>query len=137
MQLKYAHLTDFATVGNNGKLILVGIFSNIFDALKVKPIPFPQFHLVAVFEAHVTEGTEHKLTVRFVDGDGRPVIPEFHGPIKFKPTRKGRPMEGNVLIGFGPGTVKVPEHGDYEFRFQIDDHDAGGVIVAVTPPVSG
>jgi hypothetical protein len=137
VRLKFAHLADFATVGNNGKLIVVGIFATIYDQMKAKPIPLPPFHLVAVFDAHVTEGTSHELVVRFVDGDGKSMFPDFQGPIKFQPAGKGRPMEANVLIGFGPGTVKVPEHGDYEFRFQVDGRDAGGVTVTVAPPIAG
>lgn len=136
MRLKYAHLADYASA-SGGKLTLVGVFANVIDQLKVRPIPFPQFHLVAVFEGHISEGTEHNVMVRFLNEDGQPSGIEFSGDIKFAPTGRGRPIEANLLVGFPAGLISVPDHGDYEFRFQVDGHDIGGVTVSVVPPVSG
>lgn len=136
MKLKYAHLADYAGADASGKVTIVGIFDRIYDALKGRPIPFPQFHIVAVFEARVTEGTDHKVQLQFIDQKKRAILQKFDGTIRFGPTGRGLPLHAPLLLGFGPGAISVPDLGGYEFRFMIDGKDIGGLPVTVTEPPS-
>lgn len=134
MKLKFAHLADYAGVDASGKLTIVGLFGQVYDAMKVEPVPFPQFHIVAVFEARVTEGTDHKVQLQLIDQQKRTVLRKFDGAIRFGPTGRGLPLQAPMLLGFGPGVISVPELGTYEFRFLIDGKDVGGLPVTVTEP---
>lgn len=134
MKLTFAHLADYASVDAGGKLTIVGLFGVIFDQMKVRPIPFPQFHIVSQFEAKVTEGTDHQVQVQLIDQQKRNVIRKFDGPIRFAPTGRGGPLQANLIMGFGPGAIAVPDLGTYEFRFMIDGKDIGGLPVLVIEP---
>jgi uncharacterized protein DUF6941 len=136
VKLVYAHLADYAGVDAGGKLTMVGLFDTIWDRMKVRPIPFPQFHIASVFEAKVTEGTDHRVQVQLIDQRKRTVLQRFDGQIRFAPSGPGGPLRANLLLGFGPGAITVPELANYEFRFLIDGKDVGGVAVTVleAPP---
>ena len=133
MELKFAHLSDYAAVDAAGKLTIVGQFGVVYDQLKLRPIPFPPFYIVAVFHAHVTEGTDHQIRIHLVNSDGGTVLPPFEGKLKFAPLGKGKPLHANLIVGFGPG-LTVPDLGDYEFRFLIDNRDVGELSVSVVEP---
>jgi len=135
MQLKFAHLADYVGVDAAGKLTIVGQFGLVYDQLKARPIPFPPFYIVAVFQAHVTEGTDHQVRIHLVNSDGGPVLPPFEGQLKFAPSGKGKPLQANLIVGFGPG-LTVPDLGDYEFRFVVDGRDVGELSVSVVEPTA-
>lgn len=42
MDLRFAHLADYASADASGKLTVVGVFDFIWDNLKQRPIPFPR-----------------------------------------------------------------------------------------------
>ena len=134
VKLKFAHLADYAGVDSGGKLTIVGLFGAVFDAMKVRPIPFPQFHIVGVFEAKLTEGTDHQVQVQLIDQQTRTVLRKFDGAIRFSPMGRGQPLQAPMLLGFGPNVITVPQHGTYEFRFLIDGKDVGGIPVSVSDP---
>jgi uncharacterized protein DUF6941 len=133
MVLKFAHLADYAAADVSGKLTIVGQFGIVYDQLKARPIQFPPFYIVAAFQAHVTEGTEHQVRIHFVNSDGQPVMAPFEGPLKFAPSGKGKPLQAHLIVGFGLG-FSVPDLGDYEFRFVVDGRDVGELSVAVVEP---
>jgi hypothetical protein len=133
VKLKFAHLADYAQAEASGKLTIVGLFGVIFDQLKVRPIPFPQFHIVAQFEAKVTEGTDHRVQVQLIDQQKRTVLQRFDGAIRLAPSGRGGPLQANLLLAFGPG-LTVPDLGAYEFRFLIDGKDVGGLPIMVLEP---
>jgi hypothetical protein len=130
MELRFAHLADFATADASGKLTVVGVFDIVWDNLKQRPIPFPSSHLVAAFAASVAEGSQHQLEIQFVDADEKPVMPPIRAGMVFKPFGPGYPLRAQVIIGFGPGVVRVPDLGDYHFRFLVDGHELGRTQVS-------
>ncbi len=134
VKLRYAHLADFASVDAGGKVTIVGLFGQIYDTMKVRPIPFPLFHIVAMFEASVTEGTDHRAQLQLIDQQKRTVLRKFDLPIRFGPMGRGQPLQAPLLLQLGPGVIAVPDLGAYEFRFLIDGKDVGGLPVAVTEP---
>jgi hypothetical protein len=134
VKLHYAHLADYAGVDSSGKLTIVGVFDTIWDRMKARPIPFPQFHIASVFDAKVTEGTDHRVQVQLIDQQKRTVLQRFDGQIRFAPSGRGGPLRANLLLGFGPSAISVPELGSYEFRFLIDGKDVGGLPVFVLEP---
>lgn len=134
MELRFAHLADFATADSAGKLTIVGVFDIVWDQLKKRPIPFPPCYLVAAFATSLAEGTEHELEIRFVDADETPVMDSVKARLQFRPFGPGYPLRAQVLIGFGPETLRVPDLGDYDFRFHIDGAPVGDISVSVIEP---
>ena len=133
--LKYAHLADYAAPGHLGKLTLVGIFDRIYGQRHQGAIPFPQFFLVAVFEASLVEGSDHRIAVKIVTADEHPTGFEVGGTLRFATTGEGQPLSAVLLLGFGPGVVSVPELGDYSFVFEIDGRRLGGLsFAAISAP---
>jgi hypothetical protein len=133
MRLRFAHLADFAGPGHQGKLVVVGIFNRIYDRQKIRPIPFPPFYLVAVFEASLAEGSEHQVKVTIVNADERPTGFEMGGNLSFYTTGEGQPLHAVLLTGFGPQVVKVPELGDFAFVFEVDGTVVGRTDFSAIP----
>lgn len=134
MDLRFAHLADYAAADASGKLTVVGVFDVIWDRAHQRPIPFPPCYLVAEFAASVVEGSEHSLEIQLVDADEKQVIEPLRGNLKFRPFGPGYPLRSKVLLAFGPGALKVPEPGDYHFRFLSDSSEVGRIPVSVLDP---
>lgn len=134
MQLRFAHLADYAAADAAGKLTIVGVFDIVWDQLKERPIPFPPCYLVAAFASSLIEGAEHDLEIRFADADETPVIDTIKAKLQLQPFGPGYPLRAQVLIGFGPGALKVPDLGDYHFRFFVDGNEIGDIPVSVLEP---
>jgi uncharacterized protein DUF6941 len=134
MHLKFAHLADYAAPDSRGKLTIVGSFDIVFDAMKTRPIPFPPCYLVASFAASLSEGTDHEFEIRFVDADEHAVRESFRGSMHLRPFGPGYPLRANVVLGFGPEALTVPELGDYRFVFLVDGAPIGDLAVSVIEP---
>jgi hypothetical protein len=136
MELRFALLADYAAADASGKLTVVGSFDIVWDMMKQRPIPFPPCHLVAAFVASLIEGAEHDLEIKLVDADENPVAESITGKLQFRPFGPGYPLKSNVIIGFGPGALTVPEVGDYHFQFLVDGKQLGDIPVAVLEPAA-
>lgn len=135
MELRFAHLADYATVDSgNGKLTLVGVFDVVWDMLQQRPIPFPLCFLVASFSASIAQGTEHQLEIELVDADEKAVHRSHPLPILFRPYGPGYPLRAQLAVPIPPGAISVPELGDYRFRFLIDGSEVGDLPVLVIEP---
>jgi len=137
MELRFAHLADYAAADSSGKVTLVGIFDLVWDRMSARPIPFPPCYLVANFAASLSEGSAHHLQIKLVDADERPVLPPLAADLHFGASGPGNPLRAQVLMGFGPGALQVPEPGDYTFVFSIDGAPLGRVPVSVREPLPG
>lgn len=138
MELRFAHTADYVAADSRGKLTIVGVFDIIWDGKKVRPIAFPPFYLVAAFEASVAEGSDHEIKIRLVDDDEVEQPGVVTGKLQLRSQGVGHPLSGHVLIGFGPEVVKVPDYGDYHFRFEVGGVQVGATRVSVleAPPQS-
>lgn len=136
MELRFAHLADYASADASGKLTVVGIFDVVFDRAKARPIAFPPCYLLASLASSIAEGSVHQFEVRFVDADERDVVEPIRAQLTFRPFGPGYPQRAVFLAGFGPETLAVPDLGDYHFAFVIDSVEIGRVSVTVleSPP---
>lgn len=133
MELRFAHLADFATVDASNKPTLVGIFDRVMCTSPVPPILFPGFHLVATFEASISEGAEHQLEIAFVNDDEKIVGPKLDGPLVFRTAGVGHKAQASAIIAFLPSAIQVADPGDYYFRFRVDEVEHGRARVSVIP----
>lgn len=134
MELRFAHLADYAAADASGKLTVVGIFDLVWDQLNQRPIPFPPCYLVASLAASVSEGSAHKIEIQFLDADDGPIMPSIEADVPFAASGPGNPLRAQVVLGFGPGALRVAELGDYVIRFLVDDQRVGEIPVTVREP---
>lgn len=135
MELRFAHVADFASVDSGGKLTIVGVFDIVWDGAGARPIPFPPFYLVAAIEASIAEGADHEIEICLVDDDEVAQAGIIKGSIQLRSQGVGHAARGHLLIGFGPGVIQVPDLGDYYFQFRVDGKQLGAIRVsALAPP---
>jgi hypothetical protein len=137
MELRFAHLADYASADASGKITIVGIFDLVYDRLKARPIPFPPCYLAATFASSVAEGSAHRLELRFADADEKDIIDPVTADLHFRPFGPGYPQKSAFIVGFGADSLKVPHLGDYHFSFIIDGVERGRVAVTVLDPPPG
>lgn len=126
MELKYAHLADYAAVGERGKMLFIGIFDRVLAGPE-RPIQLNPFHIAGSLRAYVTEGTEHVLDLRLVNADGQERF-NAQAPVKFQPVG-GQFLEANFAIGIsGLAFIDVE---DYAFHILVDGKHLGILPISV------
>lgn len=135
MELKLGVIADAANVADQGKLNILGEFNQI-TSTGPPPVIWPMFTLVARLEAPTVEGTQHKVGIDLVDGDGKSILPgRIEGPIKFSAQGPGRPLRANLIAQL-QGMI-FPAFGTYEFHIIVDGRSVGTIpvhIVQMKPP---
>jgi len=134
MELRFAHLADYAAADSSGKLTVVGIFDLVWDRLKLKPIPFPSCYLVASFAASFGEGSAHQLTILMVDSDEQILIEPIELELQLHPSGPGNPLRAQVVLALPAGALRVPQTGDCLLRFVVDGVPLGELPVSVREP---
>lgn len=131
MELKYAHLADYATRGLGGKPVIIGIFDNVMVPTG-NAIGLPICYLIGAFIAHLSEGSRHKLRAALTDEDGAEVM-TGELDLEFSPTPQ-RTLEAVFSIGILG--LPLPHMGAYEFNLFVDGTRLGSVsiYVAEAPP---
>lgn len=133
IEIKYAHLADYAGLGANGKPIVVGIFENIFARVKTdEGYPVPLSYLLVAMTGSITDAGHHRVEFHLMDSDGEPVwSPIVFDDIEFRPSGAGRPLSAiaaTILVG-----MHLPVIGDYEFVVRVDDRRLGVVPLSLIP----
>lgn len=131
MKLTFGHLCDFATQGNNGKLILVGIFENVY-VLEGRPkeeVAFPSSFLAFKLECSVAEGSEHEIAVKVVSEDGDEINSVQMGRHDLQPAGPGRPLTVQAIVPVIG--LELPKIVDCEFEIHVDGASIGSVPCSV------
>lgn len=82
MKIPFAHLCDYATVSQEGKLSILGIFTNI-NAAKF-PATHPQMYLAFDLEMKAVEvERQTQIEIHLVDADGEKLF-EMKGRVRFR-----------------------------------------------------
>jgi hypothetical protein len=135
MQLRYGTLADYSALGAGGKPLLIGMFDTILVVETVRPVRVPPCYLFGIFEAHATEGTDHRLTIRLQTADGQDLMPTVRAPLRFGARGPGRPLIAYLSIAlFG---LALPDVGEYAFELLVDDRHVGSVQLYTQLPLTG
>ncbi len=112
VKLNFAHICDYASFGEGGKLNIVGIFKSI-NAVKF-PVIHPQMFIVVNITVS-TAGT-YKEVIKLIKEDNEI---EIMKPLEFNVTAN----KGNSELGvFGQiSGVKFDEEGMYKFKVYVND----------------
>lgn len=117
-RVAYAHLCDYAGLGNNGKPIVVGIFDTVYHADEAGPVAMPLCYFITKIEASLATGTEHEVSVVIRHEDGEIVHQVDFGSVQFQATGPGRPLSAAVIMLVAG--MPFPARGDYAFEVVVD-----------------
>lgn len=123
MNIEIFSLCDAATSGS-GKLNVLGAFDTIW-ARKV-PVVHPQCTVALRIRFHVSEGSEHSVSVKLIDADGKHVVPATSGVINVQYPEGQRSASANVILNIHGLRLEI--FGEHSIDLAI-----GGKSVASLP----
>ena len=115
MHVEVFTLCDAAT-GDRGKLNILGAFDAIFAAKM--PTVHPQCSITLRIRFESIEQGEHKITVNFVDADGKHVIPPLNATKQVKFGEGQRYASSNLILNIQG--LKLVAYGEYSIDLAID-----------------
>lgn len=115
MQVEVFSLCDAATV-NTGKLNMLGAF----DTIGTSRIPaiHPQCAVALRIRFDRIERGEHKISVNFVDADGRHIMPPAKGTMKINFSDEQSSGSANLILNIQG--LKLEKYGEYAIDLAID-----------------
>jgi hypothetical protein len=134
MNIQVAVLCDAAT-DDNGKLNLLGAFDTIYT--QQLPAVHPQCSVaLRVTFGHEDEG-ERKLSLRFVDADGRSVMPPIDVPVKVSLPGDSHFGTRNFIVNIQQ--LKFDNPGLYSMDILLDGNSQASIpmLIKFTPPAEG
>lgn len=132
MEVKLAVLADYANVTKEGKLNVMGLFTNI--NARVLPWVHPQMLLVWEAEAGPAEWETRKdVEIKLLDEAANQML-SIRGNLEVPRGEPGRPVRINSIMSFN--NVKFDSEGDYVFSILIGGETKENVSFRVshTPP---
>jgi hypothetical protein len=116
MQLRIAALADYTNITDNGKLNILGIFSQIHAS--AVPAVHPQMQFVVQFAFEPIEAGEKKIRIVLQDEDARPLL-TAEGTLNIQAPNSADPIIVNQILVLN--NVAFPHFGSYEFVIDVDD----------------
>jgi hypothetical protein len=131
MDIQVAVLCDAAT-DNNSKLNILGTFDTIYAAHL--PVTHPQCSIAIRMTFSKAEEGSHKVTLNFMDEDGKPVMP----PIPAMPVEVAVPDETmflsrNIIVNIQK--LRFEKEGLYSIEIALDGRQERSIplLVKVAP----
>ena len=115
MQIRIAALADYTNVTDNGKLNILGIFSQIHAPDVPAMHPLMQFVLQFAFEP--LETGEKSIRVALQDADGQELL-SMEGRLDIPRPESADPVVVNQILVLQ--NVVFPQFGNYEFVIEVD-----------------
>ena len=120
MKLNFAHICDYASLSENGKVNIMGIFQSFFT--KSVPFTYPQFFIVT--NSTVNRSGNLKQSIRFIrDKDGQDII----SPLEFNVSATQPSASGESKVGVLArlNNVQFDEVGSYTVQIFIEEEKVG------------
>jgi len=115
MYIEVFSLCDAAT-GDFGKLSMLGAFDTIWVAKT--PVVHPHCTIALRLRFDRNERGEHKITVHFVDADGKNIIPPAEGNMKINFPDEQSSSSTNLILNIQG--VKLERLGEYAIDLAVD-----------------
>lgn len=126
MDLRVLLVADYANVTKEGKLNVMGIFTNI--TAHEFPARHPEMWLIAMLSAAPSEyGQTRKITVKLLNEDATVEVLTWSNDMTIPHATGGRRVEMNQLIRLA-GLV-FPSAGAYQFCFLVDADEKGTLVI--------
>jgi len=115
MHLEVFSLCDAATA-DTGKLNVLGAFDTIWCSRM--PAVHPQCSIALRIRFGAIERGEHKISVNFVDTDGKHILPPANGTIKINFPKEQRSGSSHLILNIQG--LKLEKYGEYSIDLAID-----------------
>ena len=116
MNIEVFSLCDAATVDVAGKLNVLGAFDTIWTGQI--PVMYPQCAIALRARFENIERGEHRVSVNFVDLDGKHIIPGAKGTVNINFPDEQRSGSANLV--FNLQMLKLESHGEYSIDLAVD-----------------
>ena len=115
MLIEIFAICDAATA-DTGKLNILGAF----DAVHIRQLPSVLAHCAVAIRLRfmATERGEHRVDVRFIDADGKNMLPPAGGGIKVEFPEGQRSASFNLVLNI-PG-LNIERSGDHSLELLVD-----------------
>jgi hypothetical protein len=126
MKLNFVHLCDYAFLGDNGKINLIGIFESFYP----KSVPFSHSQFFIVTNATVNKSGTVKQLIKIVrNRDNTDIV----APLEFELTAGSVSESGETKVGVlgRLDGVTFEEEGNYTIQVFIDGEKIGGSPLSV------
>jgi len=134
MDVGFAVLADYASLSQEGKLNVLGIFGEINPPQL--PFALPMMYLVLAYEAGVAEiGTDKIVRIVLLDSDGKQLLGLEQTNKVPQAKRPGSRVSVNHLIGLAG--IRFDHAGDYAFSVLIGGEEKKSVPLRVNEPAKG
>ncbi len=132
MRVEILALCDGANA-DGGKLSLLGAFDTIW--VQKVPITYPYCAIALRIRFDNIEKGEHKVTVNFVNEDGKHIIPALNGAIKLDFLLEQKSASANVILNLQG--IKFEACGEYAIDLAIDGRSEMSLplFVKERPPI--
>lgn len=127
MQVEIFSLCDAATA-DTGKLNILGAFDTIW-ATNI-PAVHPQCSIALRIRFENIERGEHRVTVNFVDLDGRHIIPPANGTVNINFPDQQRSGSANLILNIQ--MLQLQRFGEYAIDLAIDGRREASLPLFVT-----
>ncbi len=118
VRVDLAVLADYATVTDDKKLVIVGVFDSILA--KSFPALHPSMYVALRICLGPADNGDHTLSLRIVDPDGHTVAPELKANFTVNAPLNDD-QEGALQLVMGMGNMKFEVCGPYAVYILIDD----------------
>ena len=116
MNIEVFSLCDAATVDLSGKLNVLGAFDTIFSSNM--PAVCPQCAIALRIRFENIERGEHRVSVNFVNLDGKHLIPTANGTINIHFPEEQRSGSANLVLNLQ--MLKLENYGEYSIDLAVD-----------------
>jgi len=116
MNIEIFSLCDAATVDVAGKLNVLGAFDTISST--TMPMVYPQCAIALRIRFNSLERGSHKVSVNFVDVDGKHIIPGAKGTVNINFPDQQRSGSTNLVLNLQ--MLKLANYGEYSIDLIID-----------------
>ncbi|CAN5260027.1 hypothetical protein BH23VER1_BH23VER1_36300 [soil metagenome] len=116
MDVHVATLCDSA-MDYNGKLCVLGTFDTICS--RSAPVVHPQCSLALRICFKAGDEGQHKLSIKFIDGDGKLLMPAFEPMIEIKLPADGYFVTRNIVLNLQ--RLKFENPGQFSIDVSADD----------------
>ncbi len=116
MNIEVFSLCDAATVDAAGKLNVLGAFDTIWSSNM--PTVYPQCAITLRIRFENIERGEHKVTVNFVNVDGKHIVPAVNGTININFPDDQRSGSANLVLNLQ--MLKIENYGEYSIDLAVD-----------------
>lgn len=127
MNIEVFSLCDAATIDAAGKLNVLGAFDTIW-AGKL-PAVYPQCSIALRIRFENIERGAHRVSVNFVDLDGKHIIPSTDGTININ--FSGEQRSGSANLVFNLQMLKLENYGEYSIDLAVDGRKEASLPVFI------